>query len=211
MFKQQACRMNADTDSPTQVQSRRATGARIAVISASVRADRMSPAIADWVVRTLESTGSADTDLIDLAETTLPDDSLLYPGGGPRSEVADRIEAADGFVFVTPEYNHSYPASLKRLIDWHFGEWALKPATIVAYGVYGGHAATEHLRGVLAELNVVTTRRVVGLGQPWEQLDGSGRYAPDARADRRLAGTLAELLWWSDLLTDARTTRPFPA
>ncbi|QSB16623.1 NAD(P)H-dependent oxidoreductase [Natronosporangium hydrolyticum] len=181
---------------------------QIAVISASVRADRMCPSIADWVVGAL--TPDATVDLIDLAEVTLPDDSLLYPGGGPKSEVAGRIEAAEAFVFVTPEYNHSYPASLKRLIDWHYSEWELKPATIVGYGVYGGHSAIEHLRGVLAELSVVTTRRVLGLSQPWEHLSEDGGYTPDEGAARGLAATVAELIWWAEVLTDARTNRPRP-
>lgn len=187
-----------------------ASAGRIAVISASVRAERMSPLVADWVVGAWERTAVGKTDLIDLAEVTLPDDSLLYPGGGPRSEVADRIEAAEAFVFVTPEYNHSYPAPLKRLIDWHYREWALKPATIVAYGVHGGYTAIEHLRGVLAELSVVTTRRVMGLSCPWECVDPDGRYAPAAGVDRALASALAELAWWTELLTDARANRPPP-
>ncbi|MGN9844603.1 NADPH-dependent FMN reductase [Nonomuraea sp. H19] len=90
---------------------------RIAVISSSVRDGRMSPTIADWVVAALDQAGGAEVDLIDLIEISLPDDSQLYPGGGPGTAVGERIEAAEAFVFITPEYNHSYPASLKRLID----------------------------------------------------------------------------------------------
>lgn len=184
---------------------------RVAVISASVREGRMSSAIADWVVATARQSGGTEVDLIDLADVALPEDALLYPGGGPRTEVADRIDAAEAYVFVTPEYNHSYPASLKRLIDWHYGEWMLKPATVVAYGAQGGHAAMEHLRGVLAELNVVTTRRVMGLRAPWEVLDEAGAYAPDDGVAKGLSGALAELGWWADVLTDARANRPFPS
>ena len=181
---------------------------RVTVISASVRTERMGPAVARWVLAALDET--VDADLIDVAEITLPDDSLLYPGGGPRSEVAHRIAAADAFVFVTPEYNHSYPASLKRLIDWHYAEWRVKPATVVAYGVQGGYAAIEHLRGVLAELSVVTTRRTMGLRAPWTALDDRGRYVPDADVSRGLAASLAELRWWAEVLADARQNRPLP-
>ncbi len=170
----------------------------------------MSPIIAEWVIIALKEAGGAEIDLIDLAEVTLPDDSLLYPGGGPKSEVADRIASAEAFVFVTPEYNHSYPASLKRLIDWHYSEWRLKPATVVAYGVQGGHSAIGHLREVLAELSMVATRRVMALRAPWESLDANGRYAPGEDVDQGLTGTLVELGWWTKVLTDARTTRPFP-
>lgn len=189
--------------------------ARIAVVSASVRDGRLSPTIADWVIAALNQIGETDTghveiDLLDLATITLPDDNLLYPGGGPKSEVAPRIDGADAFVFVTPEYNHSYPASLKRLIDWHYNEWMLKPATIVAYGVQGGHAAIEHLRGVLAELNIVTTRRALGLSSPWEKLDDGERFTPGEGTTSALLGALAELTWWTGVLAEARTNRPFP-
>ncbi|WP_331461115.1 NADPH-dependent FMN reductase [Micromonospora tarapacensis] len=176
------------------------------MISGSVRRERMGPTIAGWVAAALDT--SIEVDRIDVADVTLPDDSLLFPGGGPKSEIADRIAAADAFVFVTPEYNHSYPASLKRLIDWHYGEWRLKPATIVAYGAQGRHAAIEHLRGVLAELSVVTTRRVTGLREPWASLDGQGRYAPDADLTRGLTASLTELRWWAEVLADARRDRP---
>lgn len=145
-----------------------------------------------------------------MTEIVLPHDSLLYPGGGPRTEVSDRIQAADAFVFVTPEFNHSYPASLKRLLDWHYSEWMLKPAAIVAYGSNGGYAAIEHLRGVPAELRVVTVRRCLGLSSPWESLDTTQRFAPGEGAEKALSAALAELRWWADVLADARANRPYP-
>ncbi|MFI7548941.1 NADPH-dependent FMN reductase [Micromonospora sediminimaris] len=209
--------MSVSTDQHSSLSP--AAGLRVAVISGSVRKDRMGPTIARWVAAALGPAAApgpaaaadpAPVDLIDVAQVELPDDSLLYPGGGPKSEVADRIAAADAFVFVTPEYNHSYPASLKRLIDWHYGEWRLKPATIVAYGVHGGYAAIEHLRGVLAELSVVTTRRALGLRVPWTALDDQGRYTPDAELSRGLTASLAELRWWAEVLADARRDRTPP-
>lgn len=186
---------------------------RVALISSSVRTDRMCPTISDWVIETLNGVDGVaiEVDLIDLADTTLPDDSRLHPGGGPKTEVAERIAAAEAFVFVTPEYNHSYPASLKRLIDWHYDEWVRKPATIVAYGVRGGYAAIEHLRGVLAELSMVTTRRAVGLASPWEALDDAECYSPTEDVTQGLTGALTELHWWSGVLNDARANRPFPS
>ncbi|MDF1704371.1 MAG: NAD(P)H-dependent oxidoreductase [Aeromicrobium sp.] len=180
------------------------------MISSSVRGERFSPIIAQWVTTALRGAESVNVDLIDLATITLPDDGQLAPGGGPATEVADRIEAADAFVFVTPEYNHSIPASLKRLIDWHYGQWMLKPALVVAYGVHGGHVAVEHLRGILAELNMVTTRRCLGLPAPWNALDESGRFAPDDAVGEALQSAVAELGWWAGVLADARAHTPFP-
>ncbi len=185
------------------------TNRRIAVISSSPRDGRVNRVIAEWVVEAV--TASGDTaDLIDVAEIVLPDDADLYPGGGPESEVASRIDAAEAFVVVTPEYNHAYPASLKRLIDWHYTEWMLKPATVISYGVQGGYAAAEQLRGVLPELNMVTIRRFLGLAAPWDALDSNGHFAPDESTDRALTAVLDELSWWTDVLTDARMNRPFP-
>lgn len=187
-----------------------ATSPRIVVISASVRQGRINPSITDWVLTHLLQHFDLEVDLIDLASTTLPDEGLLQPGGGPPSEVTQRIEAADAFMIVTPEYNHSYPAPLKRLIDGHYEPWMLKPAAIVAYGAHGGYAAIEHLRGVLAELNVVTIRRCLGLIAPWNALDPAGRFAPSELQTAALEGALAEVVWWAGVLSDARAHRPFP-
>lgn len=116
----------------------RAPTHRVAVVSASVRAQRVNPAVTDWVTDTIEHLGGFQVDPIDLAHTNLPDDSQLHPGGEPKTEVARRIDAAEAFVFVTPEYNSSYPAALKRLIDWHYTEWQLKPVLLIGYGLHGG-------------------------------------------------------------------------
>lgn len=180
---------------------------RFAVIAASVRTERLGRLLADWAAERATASG-AEVDVIDLADCELPADELLQPGGGPRSRIAERVERADGYLVVTPEYNHSYPASLKRAIDWHYGEWMFKAATVLSYGAQGGLLATEHLRGVFAELHVVTTRRVVGLRAPWNDLDG-GDYVPPPGVDEALDEALGELAWWAETLRAARRDRPF--
>ncbi len=180
---------------------------RVAVIAASVRAERLGRALADWAADRASGIG-AEIDLLDLAECRLPDDALLQPGGGHRSSIADRVERADAYLVVTPEYNHSYPAGLKRAIDWHYREWMFKPATVVSYGAQGGLAATEHLRGVFAELHVVTTRRTVGLRAPWNDVDAGAFTAPPG-TDEALDEALEELAWWAEVLREARHDRPF--
>jgi NAD(P)H-dependent FMN reductase len=180
---------------------------RIAVLVASVRDARLGRDVADWAAGRVAAAGG-DVDLLDLAECDLPGDERLEPGGGPRSSIADRIEDADAYVVVTPEYNHSYPASLKRAIDWHYREWMFKAATVLPYGVQGGLLAAEHLRGVFAELHVVTTRRVVGLRAPWEDVDADG-FTPASGVDKAFDEALSELHWWADVLHTARRDRPF--
>jgi NAD(P)H-dependent FMN reductase len=179
---------------------------RIAVITASVRSERLGATVTDWAAGRAAATG-ADIDLLDLAECHLPSDELLQPGGGRRSPIADRIEQADGFLVITPEYNHSYPASLKQMIDWHYAEWMFKAATVLSYGAQGGLLAAEHLRGVFAELHVVTTRRVVGLRAPWNDVD-AGVYVPPTGVGKALDEALGELAWWAETLRTARHQRP---
>nr|AGU11302.1 NADPH-dependent FMN reductase [uncultured organism] len=181
----------------------------IAILSASVRGERMGRVLADWATgRVAAQFDGAEPDLIDLADCELPDDELLQPGGGRPTPISGRIDRADGFVIVTPEYNHSYPAGLKRAIDWHYREWMFKPATVLSYGVQGGLLATEHLRGVLAELHMVTTRRVVGLSTPWYDLGSAGYTAPDGVA-KAFDLALGELGWWAETLRTARRDRPY--
>ncbi|MBL7258974.1 NADPH-dependent FMN reductase [Paractinoplanes lichenicola] len=179
----------------------------IVVLAASVRGERMGRVLADWAGSRVAAQ-FASHDLIDLADCVLPDDQLLQPGGGTATPISERLDAADGYVFVTPEYNNSYPGSLKRAIDWHYREWMFKPATVLSYGVQGGLLATEHLRGVFAELHMVTTRRVVGLHTPWYDLGPSGYAAPEP-VTKAFDMALGELDWWSETLRVARRDRPY--
>lgn len=178
------------------------------MIIASVRQERTGAPIARWVNKVIDARQDIDLQVIDLADIDLPDDADLQPGGAPHG-TAQLVEGCDGFVVVTPEYNHSYPAALKKFIDWHYIEWQFKAASVVSYGVVGGLLAAEHLRGVFAELNVVTTRRVIGLSAPWNQIKDEEYLAPDG-VEPALHATLDELVWWSATLRLARTEHPYP-
>lgn len=181
---------------------------RLGVIIASVRHERTGTPIAQWVHQTIDERADIDLRVIDLAGIDLPDDAYLQPGGTPHG-TAQLIDDCDGFVVVTPEYNHSYPAALKKFIDWHYTEWQFKAASVVSYGVVGGLLAAEQLRGVFAELNVVTTRRIVGLPAPWNHLEDEKYVAPDG-VELALHAALDELVWWSETLRRARTEHPYP-
>jgi NAD(P)H-dependent FMN reductase len=199
--------LKAEPGSMTDIDLSTDPSLRLAVIAGSIRDQRMSRVLAEWAAFRAAS-GKIEVDLIDCAEADLPDDEGLRPGGSAASPVASRIDAADAFLIVTPEYNHSYPAGLKRLIDWHYREWNFKPATILSYGVQGGLLAAEHLRGVFAELHVVTTRRVVGLTRPWEHLGPAG-FTPPAPVLETFDAALHELTWWAGTLRTARHDRPY--
>jgi NAD(P)H-dependent FMN reductase len=125
-------------------------------------------------------------------------------------KVTPRLEAADAFIVVTPEYNHSYPASLKNAIDWHRGEWTAKPVAFVSYGgMSGGLRAVEHLRAVFAELHAVTIRDTVSFHGAHARFGPDGEPKDDAAAVAAKA-MLDQLGWWARSLAEARTVRPYP-
>ncbi|MEV0143523.1 MULTISPECIES: NAD(P)H-dependent oxidoreductase [unclassified Nonomuraea] len=189
---------------------------KIAVILGSTREGRFGPAVAHWVMDHLHQRDDMNVDLIDLAETPLP--TVLPVLGQPPSSqearellaaVSPRMAAADAFVIVTPEYNHSFPAALKNAIDWHGTEWQAKPVAFVSYGAFSaGLRAVEQLRLVLAELHAVTLRDSVGLQHPWAQFDGDGK-ALDPAADAAAKVMLDRLSWWAHALREARAARPY--
>ncbi|MEW9528622.1 NADPH-dependent FMN reductase [Microbispora sp. NPDC049125] len=191
---------------------------RIAVIIASVREGRFGPVVADWFVSRARTHGGIEIDLIDLATVALP--MALPRRGGPVSAEAatalepltPRMDAADGFVVVTPEYNHSYPASLKNLVDWHFTQWQAKPVAFVSYGgISGGLRAVEHLRHVFAELHAVTVRDTVSFHGAWERFEEDGRPKDPEAVDAAAKTMLDQLAWWALSLRESREKRPYTA
>lgn len=175
---------------------------RIALIVSSVRSTRLADPLLAWLRERLAPIGWLDLDVIDLAEVDLPAEKLV-PGG--TSPISDRLDVADGYLVLTPEYNHSFPAALKNAIDWHFDEWAYKPVAFVAYGAgSGGIRAVEQLRLIFPELRATTVRNAVLLAAPWTQLTDEGRFEPGSEADSALAATLNELRWWATALREGR-------
>jgi NAD(P)H-dependent FMN reductase len=190
----------------------------VAVLLGSTREGRFGPAVATWIRGHLDGRQDMTTDVIDLVETPLP---TVFPvlGQPPASEeavallsaVSPRLAAADAFVIVTPEYNHSFPAPLKNAIDWHNREWNAKPVGFVAYGGFSaGLRAVEQLRLVFAELHAVTMRDAVGLQAPWAQIRPDGT-TENPGGDAAAKAMLDQLAWWGRALRTARAARPYGA
>jgi NAD(P)H-dependent FMN reductase len=190
----------------------------VAIILGSTREGRLSPTVANWLRSQVDQREDMTVDLIDLVETPLP--TVLPALGQPPSDpaarellaaVTPRIAAADAFLIVTPEYNRSYPAALKNIIDWHYTEWRAKPVGFVCYGGFSsGFRAVEHLRTVFAELHAVTIREAVGFQSVWAQFDADGT-AKDAAADAAAKTMLDQLAWWGHALRDARSASAYTA
>ena len=163
---------------------------RVALIYGSVREKRFCDTIVQWAADRLWSDGRFRLDFVD---PRAPDDA------------ARTIAAADAFVIVVPEYNHSYPGPLKSLIDALSVEWHGKAVGFVSYGgVSGGLRAIEHLRNVFGELHVVSVRDCVSFANAAEEFDGGGCPSDPDAASRAMTRMLDHLAWWANALRVAR-------
>lgn len=189
----------------------------VAVIMGSTRDGRFGPVVADWVLGHLGQRGDMTADLVDLVKTPVPavlPDFTKAPepaNSALLEKVSPRLEAADAFIIVTPEYNHSFPGGLKNAIDWHNPQWHGKPVAFVSYGgLSGGLRAVEGLRPVLAELNAVTIRNTVSFHNYPANFDAEGKPT-DPACDGAAKSLLDQLAWWGLALRDARAIRPYAA
>ncbi|WP_407287518.1 NADPH-dependent FMN reductase [Streptomyces sp. BP-8] len=182
---------------------------RLAVIIASTRERRFAPVIANWFTRHAESHTHIDVDVVDL-DTIRPYE--LRHGSEEFESYAKRIDEADAFVVITPEYNHSFPAPLKHAIDLLHPQWQAKPVGFVSYGgISGGLRAVEQLRLVFAELHATTVRETVSLPFAGNLFDDAGRLHDPTPVAQAADALLHQLTWWAVALREARTTRPYGA
>ena len=183
---------------------------QLAVIVGSTREGRFGPVVARWFVNQAATRDDMELDVIDIADADLP---AVFPSRRVPTVTAyaDRIDRADAFVVVTPEYNHGYPASLKQAIDLA-GGWKAKPVGFVSYGgMAGGLRAVEQLRQVFAELHAVTVRDTVSFHDFWRRFDESGEPLDAAGCNAAAKVMLDQLAWWGRALADARARRPYAA
>jgi NAD(P)H-dependent FMN reductase len=182
------------------------------IVIASTRPGRKGKPIGDWVNRLALADGRFEIDLADLAEINLP---MMNEPNHPSQKNyqhdhtkawSARVEAADAFVFVTPEYNHSYNAPLKNAIDYVMQEWAHKPVGFVSYGgVAGGARAVLGLRPVLAVLKMVPITDGVTMVGFTQYFDEEGKFNPTERLADNAAKMFTELERWAHALKPLRT------
>ncbi len=118
--------------------------------------------------------------------------------------MAETVAGFDGYVFVTPEYNHSTTGALKNAIDYLYPEWCNKAAGFVGIGTHGGMRAVEHLRLVLGEVQVATVRAQVALSV-FTDFDGAD-VTPSDRHRYELDMMLDQVVAWSGALAPLRAT-----
>jgi NAD(P)H-dependent FMN reductase len=184
---------------------------RIAIIVASTRVGRFADVVVDWFVAQAEQHSTASIEVVDLATFELP--HRFPTRATPVIEaLSGRLEAADAFVIVTPEYNHSFPASIKQAIDVTDRAWHAKPVAFVSYGgLSGGLRAVEHLRVVLAEMHATTIRDTVSFHGASASFDADGRPTDPTGTTTAAQRLLTSLTWWAEALRAARSRAPYAA
>jgi NAD(P)H-dependent FMN reductase len=188
----------------------------IQVITGTTRPGRFSDRVKDWVLGYLAANApDLDIELVDLRDHPLP----FFSGAGsparaPREyatpEVArfgQTLDRADGYLVLTGEYNHGYPAVLKNAMDWTFVEWRRKPIAFVGWGNVGGARAVEQLREVAVEFELAPLRHAVHV-LPDVLLPARAAAPGDLSAfaplEPRLKLAVDDLTWWAAALAEAR-------
>ncbi|HEX3513256.1 MAG TPA: NAD(P)H-dependent oxidoreductase [Trebonia sp.] len=182
---------------------------RIAIIVGSTRPNRNSEQVANWVYEIAAHRDDAHFDLVDLKEVALPHlDEPMPPlygqyQNGHSTQWASTVASFDGFVIVTPEYNHSIPGVLKNAIDYVGAEWFNKAVGFVSYGVDGGVRAVEHLRGIAGVLHLADVGPQVSLRLATE-FENYSVFKPGDNSRKALNDMLDDVVSWSDALASLR-------
>lgn len=182
---------------------------KLAIIIGSTRPGRVGDAVARWVFDLAQKRGDAEYELVDIQDFNLPLlDEPVPPSQGKYSKEhtkkwAAKIASFDGYVFVAPEYNHGTSGALKNAIDFIYAEWNNKAAGFVGYGSAGGVRAVEHLRLVMAEVQVATVRAQVALSL-FTDFEKFTTFNPAALHEKSAGVMLDQLVAWSGAMKTLR-------
>jgi NAD(P)H-dependent FMN reductase len=182
---------------------------KIGIVLGSTRPGRKSEAVGRWVLEHARTRTDAEFEIVDIADYKLPLlDEPMPPSMGQYQNAhtkawAARIATFDGYVFITPEYNHGPSGALKNAIDFIYKEWNNKAAGFVGYGSVGGVRAVEVLRLVMAECQVATVRAEVSLSL-FTDFEKFTVFKPAAHHGARVNTVLDQVVAWSGALKSLR-------
>ena len=182
---------------------------KIAIVTGSTRPGRNNEAVAKWVYELARKRTDAQYELVDIQAFNLPLlDEPVPPSMGKYSKPhtkawSAKIAPMDGFVFVTPEYNHGTSAALKNAIDFLYAEWNNKAAGFVSYGSASGARAVEQLRLTLSECQMAHVRAQVLLSLATD-FENYSVFKPHARHEQEVMTMLDQLLVWADAMKMVR-------
>ncbi len=174
---------------------------KLMIVTASTRPGRAGLPIAQWFTRRAEGHGGFEIVGVDLADVNLP---LLDEPNHPRlrqyihqhtKDWSAIVDLSGAFVFVTPEYNHGYPAALKNAIDYLHQEWEYKPVGFVSYGgVAAGTRSVQQLKQVVTTLKMLPVSESVNIPFHTQFIDGEGRLQANEVMERAADDMLDELV-----------------
>jgi NAD(P)H-dependent FMN reductase len=189
---------------------------RIALIVSSTRPTRWADKPKEWALKHMQARGDIEVEVLDLRDFDLPffdapASNAYVPTPDPKAQRWNEAVARfDGYVFLVAEYNRSITGPLKNAIDWDYVNWGRKPMGVMAYGSVGGARATENLRTISIELQMVPVRAGVHIGG--SDFYRVGPYNPNPESmealDGMLGGSMKDMLdqvaWYARVLKEAR-------
>ncbi len=183
----------------------------IKVILGSTRPGRFGIQPAEWIMSLSKAHPETKFELVDLQEVNLPVLDEAAPAMMQQyskdhtKKWSKIIDGADGFIFVTAEYNHSIPGALKNAIDYLSKEWAYKPVAYVSYGAdAGGARAIEQLRQIAGWHRMYDLGEFVSLANYWGQLGEDGKFTPNEVQTQNAEKMLKSIIFWTEKMKPAR-------
>lgn len=183
---------------------------KIAIIVGSTRPGRKALDVARWVYGIASQRNDAQFDIVDIADYNLPiyDEPVPPAVGSYKHEHtqiwSEKIKGYDGYVFVTPEYNHSMSSALKNAIDYLYREWNDKAVGFVSYGSMGGTRAVEHLRQIAGELRMADVQAQVSLSL-FHDFENFSVFKPGPKQEASVTNMLGQVITWSGALKVLRS------
>lgn len=184
---------------------------KLLIITGSTRKGRFSIKAAEWAQEALADSEEIQAELLDLNDYDMPFfNEEVTPGAKTEpytyeavARFTKKVEEADGYLIVSPEYNHSTSGVLKNALDWVYQEWNNKPVAFISYGNVGGARAVEQLRLIAIELQMAPIRNAVHIAGadffPAAFGDGSTEEL-FKKYEEKLTSVIEQLLPWMHAL-----------
>jgi NAD(P)H-dependent FMN reductase len=185
---------------------------KIGIIIGSTRPGRVGESVSSWVLQVAQERKDAEFELVDIQDFNLPLLDEPFPASmeqytKPHTKTwAAKIDSFDGYIFVTPEYNHATSGALKNAIDFLYREWNNKAAGFVGYGGLGGTRAVESLRLIVGELEIADVRSQVALSLKTD-FENFSVFKPAAHQAESVNKMLDQTIAWSGALKNLREAK----